>query len=96
MLLTFFDVPIRSSALRSCCFLLLLRTFRPLFELRLQSWILVLPVSNGSRNSDNTLNSSIIDKASRSFNSLHFSSVIRLVIVTELSYLTLFIYQNGT
>ena len=100
MLFALLDISIRSTLLLgrggSCFFthgLLLLKSLLG-FQLGKELWVLVLPVANCPGNGDDSLNATIIDKTTTSFDPLHFSRIIRLVIVTELRYFSCFIYKD--
>ena len=92
MLLTFFQISVRSRLWWQLCITLPLPLNRLLFlaQFSLQLWVLVLPVTNCSWHGDNTLNSTIIDEAASCFYSLHFSCIIRFVIMTQLRDRTTF------
>jgi len=103
MFLSLLNIPIRTTFLLSrwsgccCCHtncLLLFDWFLGL-QLSKEGRILVLPVSNCPWNCNDSLNATIVHKATSSFDSFHFSWVIRLVIVTKLRNFACLINKNG-
>jgi len=96
MLFAFFDVPVRSHLLLLLHFTFLSRLLALfLFDYVKHGWVLVLPVTNGSGDSNNALDSSVVDKPASCPYPLHFASIIRLVIVAQLCHLSIPADEDG-
>ena len=61
-----------------------------LVELVLESWILVLPVSNGPGNSNDALDSAILYEAAALLNPLHLAIIVWLVVIGEFNQFPVF------
>ena len=86
MLLCLIKIPVRTSfnsrglgLLRFISRLLLFEAL--LVKLRLQAWVLILPVANCPGYRNNALDSTILNESATFFNPLQFSIIIRLVVV---------------